>query len=51
MSKQEANAPHPRQGPRIPGPLSLERLEEVFTSCVDFAKRELRALGRKELQR
>ena len=42
MSRQsEANAPHPRQEPRIPGPLSLARLEEVFSDCVDFSKREV----------
>ena len=41
MSKQEANAPHPRREPRLPGPLSLGRLEEVFSDCVDFAKREV----------
>lgn len=37
MSKQrEGGAPHPRQEPRVPGPLSLARLEEVFSDCVDF---------------
>ena len=42
MSRQrEANAPHPRQEPRIPGPLSLARLEEVFSDCADFSKREV----------
>ena len=42
MSKQsEANAPHPRKEPRIPGPLSLERLKEVFADCADFSKREV----------
>ena len=42
MSKQrEGNAPHPREEPRISGPLSLARLEEVFSDCVDFAKREV----------
>lgn len=41
MSKQEANAPHPRREPRLPGPLSLARLEEVFSDCVDFSKREV----------
>ena len=42
MSKQnKANAPHPRREPRIPGPLSLARLEEVFSGCADFRKREI----------
>ena len=27
--------------PRLPGPLSLGRLEEVFSDCVDFSKREV----------
>ena len=40
MSKQEANAPHPRREPRLPGPLSLGRLESVFYDCADFRKRE-----------
>ena len=41
MPRQEANAPHPRREPRIPGALSLARLEEVFSDCVDFSKREV----------
>ena len=48
MSKQKrANGPHPRQEPRIPGGLSLARLEEVFDSCVDFSKREVYLHGDK----
>ena len=30
---------HPRSEPRLPGPLTLERLEEVFSGCADFSKR------------
>ena len=41
MFRQEANAPHPRREPRLPGPLSLTRLEEVFTDCADFRRREV----------
>ena len=41
MSRQETNAPHPRKEPRLPGPLSLARLEEVFSDCVDFSRREV----------
>lgn len=42
MSRQrEGDAPHPRKEPRIPGPLSLARLEEVFSDCADFSKREV----------
>ena len=41
MSRQQADAPHPRREPRVSGPLSLARLEEFFTDCVDFSKREI----------
>lgn len=42
MAKQErSGGPHPRQEPRIPGKLSLARLEEVFEGCADFKKREV----------
>jgi len=39
--RNESNAPHPRKEPRIPGPLSLTRLEEVFAGCADFSRREV----------
>ena len=42
--KEEKVPPHPRQEPRISGPLTVENLERVFTDCVDFAKRQV-ALG------
>ena len=35
------DAPHPRREPRVPGLLSLARLEEVFADCADFSKREV----------
>ncbi len=35
------SAPHPRQEPRIPLPLSLENLERAFERCVDFSKRQV----------
>ena len=35
---------HPRQDPRIQGPLTVETMERVFTDCVDFAQRPV-ALG------
>ena len=35
---------HPRQEPRIPGELTLERVKEVFSHCADFVCREL-AMG------
>ena len=31
--------PHPRKEPRFDGPLTLERLEQIFQDCVDFTKR------------
>lgn len=40
MSKTPgADAPHPRQEPRVPLPLSLENLEKTFEHCDDFSKR------------
>ena len=42
--QREPVPPHPRQEPRIDGPLTAENLERVFTDCVDFAKRTV-ALG------
>ena len=41
---KQAGGPHPRQEPRIPGKLSLERLKEVFSHSADFASRTV-ALG------
>lgn len=42
--EREPVPPHPRQEPRIDGPLTAENMERVFTDCVDFAKRTV-ALG------
>ena len=42
--QREPVPPHPRQEPRIDGPLTAENMERVFTDCVDFAKRTV-ALG------
>ena len=33
--------PHPRRRPRLEGPLTLERVKEQFSDCVDFGTREL----------
>lgn len=42
MSKQPTpDVPHPRQEPRLPGPLTLENLERVFDGCADFKKRRV----------
>lgn len=38
--------PHPRQEPRIPLPLNVESLREVFRDCVDFAERKVVLAGR-----
>ena len=37
--------PHPRQQPRIPLPLGLEGLREVFRDCVDFGERAVALAG------
>ena len=42
--EREPVPPHPRQEPRIDGPLTAENMERVFGGCVDFAKRTV-ALG------
>ena len=31
--------PHPRREPRLEGPLTPERLGEVFRDCVDYNRR------------
>ena len=41
FKRNEPDAPHPRREPRVPGQLSLARLEEVFSDCADFSKREV----------
>jgi spore germination protein KA len=40
-AKEEWVPPHPRQEPRIPGPITPERLKEIFQDCVDFSSREV----------
>ena len=45
FKRSEPDAPHPRREPRVPGQLSLERLEEVFSDCVDFSKRRSGSTG------
>ena len=37
--KRAPSVPHPRKEPRFDGPLTLERLEQIFQDCVDFTKR------------
>lgn len=37
--QREKTVPHPRKEPRYQGPLTVERLEEIFAGCVDFTRR------------
>ena len=37
--KRAPSVPHPRKEPRFDGPLTLERLGQIFQDCVDFTKR------------
>lgn len=37
--------PHPRQEPRVDGPLTVDTLRRVFADCVDFAVREADLAG------
>ena len=39
--REEAVPPHPRKEPRLEGPLTLERIREVFRDCADFSVREV----------
>ena len=39
-AKKESVPPHPRREPRLSGPLTWERVGEVFTDCVDFSRRD-----------
>ena len=42
--------PHPRREPRLEGPLTPERLGEVFRDCVDYNRRSI-AVGGNEAMR
>lgn len=42
--------PHPRKEPRVDGPLTLERMKQVFDQCVDFGTREVLLGDRPELK-
>lgn len=39
-AKKETVPPHPRREPRLSGPLTFERVAEVFSDCVDFGQRD-----------
>ncbi len=42
MKQEREKIPwHPRQEPRIPGPLTPETIRRVFQNCVDFEEREV----------
>ncbi len=47
--KGPADPPHPRREPRLEGGLTPERLEEVFSGCVDFNHRTVEVGGNPEL--
>ena len=42
--------PHPRKEPRLDGPLTPERLGEVFENCVDFNCRSVAVGGNEALR-
>ena len=42
---REKTAPHPRREPRYDGPLTPQRLEEIFQDCVDFTRRPVALEG------
>jgi len=42
--KRAPSVPHPRKEPRFDGPLTLERLEQIFQDCVDFTKRDRKSV-------
>ena len=41
----EDTRPHPRREPRYTGPITLERLKEIFRDCVDFTSRTVALAG------
>jgi len=41
MAQQKGRGPHPRQEPRIPLHASVQGLEQTFSGCVDFFKRQV----------
>ena len=45
MGQRRTDPPHPRREPRVEGPLTGERLEEVFAGCVDFQRRPVAVGG------
>ncbi len=42
---KRSDPPHPRKEPRLEGPLTPERLEEVFSNCVDFHRQSVAVGG------
>ena len=42
---REKTTPHPRREPRYDGPLTPQRLEEIFQDCVDFTRRPVALEG------
>lgn len=50
VQKPPADPPHPRKEPRLDGPLTPERLGEVFENCVDFNCRSVAVGGNEALR-
>lgn len=48
--KRVSDPPHPRREPRLEGPLTPERLGEVFEGCVDFNCRSMAVGGNEALR-
>ncbi len=48
--KKRPSPPHPRQEPRLEGPLTEERLAQVFENCADYNRRSV-AVGGNESMR
>ena len=48
--KREAGQPHPRQEPRLEGPLTAQRLGEVFANCVDYNRRSISVGGNEAMR-
>ena len=50
QKKPPADPPHPRKEPRLEGPLTPERLGEVFADCVDFNCRSVTVGGNEAMR-
>ena len=48
--KKRPDPPHPRREPRLEGPLTAERLGQVFDRCVDYNRRGVAVGGNEALR-